>query len=265
VSEGAPAASHSATPVGVAPNDGVALVTGGAHGLGAAIVEALLTAGFRVGIGDLDETAAEMLALRLDSTGAKVIPLPLDVRDPTSFENARDRLLSRWGSVEALINNAAVTAAKPVLDITPAEFAAVLAVNVGGTFLGSQLFAREFKSRGYGRIVNIASLAGQNGGTATGAHYAASKGAILTLTKVFARDLAAFGVTVNAIAPGPLDTPAVHRTVPADRMAQLVAGIPVGSLGNPAFVAEMTARLCARDAGFVTGATWDMNGGLFMR
>jgi 3-oxoacyl-[acyl-carrier protein] reductase len=127
------------------------------------------------------------------------------------------------------------------------------------------VFAREFKSRGYGRIVNISSLAGQNGGTATGAHYAASKGAILTLTKVFARDLAAFGITVNAIAPGPLDTPVVHRTVPADRMAQLLAGVPVGALGDPTFVANMAARLCARDAGFVTGATWDINGGLYMR
>jgi 3-oxoacyl-[acyl-carrier protein] reductase len=160
---------------------------------------------------------------------------------------------------------AAATAAKPVLDISPDEFDAVFAVNARGTFIGSQIFAREFKARGYGRIVNLASLAGQNGGTATGAHYAASKGAVLTLTKVFARDLAAFGITVNAIAPGPLDTPMVHRTIPADRMAQLIAGIPVASLGDPAFVAAMTARLWARDAGFVTGATWDINGGLFMR
>jgi 3-oxoacyl-[acyl-carrier protein] reductase len=244
---------------------GVALVTGGAHGLGAAIAGALRNAGFRVGIGDLDESGAAATARRLDPDGDLVMPLPLDVRDAASFENARDRLVSRWGSLEALVNNAAVTAAKPVLDISPAEFDAVLAVNVRGTFIGSQVFGREFKARGYGRIVNIASLAGQNGGTATGAHYAASKGAILTLTKVFARDLAAFGVTVNAIAPGPLDTPAVHQTVPADRLAQLSAGIPVGSLGDPAFVADMAARLCARDAGFVNGATWDINGGLFMR
>jgi len=247
------------------PEAAVALVTGGAQGLGAMIATALRRAGFKVGIGDLDAAAAEALARRLDPTGEGAMSLTLDVRDPASFENARDRLVSRWGSVEALINNAAVTEAKPVLDITAAEFDSVLAVNVRGTFLGSQLFGREFKSRGYGRIVNVASLAGQNGGTATGAHYAASKGAILTLTKVFARDLAAFGVTVNALAPGPLDTPAVHRTVPEDRMAQLIAGIPVGSLGDPAFVADMAARLCARDAGFVTGATWDINGGLYMR
>jgi 3-oxoacyl-[acyl-carrier protein] reductase len=254
----------------------VALVTGAAQGVGAAIATALHRDGFRVGIGDLDVACASALARQLNGadtpdapgvTGAdqRAIAISLDVRDLASIENARDVLLARWGSVEALINNAAVTAAKPLLDITPDEFDAVLAVNVRGTFLASQIFAREFKMRRYGRIVNLASLAGQNGGTATGAHYAASKGAILTLTKVFARDLAAFGITVNAIAPGPLDTPMVHRTVPADRMAQLIAGIPTGALGDPAFVASMASRLCARDAGFVSGATWDINGGLYMR
>ena len=243
----------------------VVLVTGAAHGLGAAIAGALHDAGFRVAVADLDETGALARALELDPTDETAIALPLDVRDNAAFEAARDRLLSHWGSVEALVNNAAATAAKPLLDITPEEFDAVFAVNARGTFLGSQVFAREFKQRGYGRIVNIASLAGQNGGTATGAHYAASKGAVLTLTKVFARDLAPFGITVNAIAPGPLDTPMVHRTVPADRMAQLLAGIPTGSLGDPGFVAAMVARLCARDAGFVNGATWDINGGLWMR
>jgi 3-oxoacyl-[acyl-carrier protein] reductase len=244
---------------------GVAFVTGGAQGLGAAIVRVLHAAGFCVGIGDIDAPAAEETARSVDSSGERVIAIPLDVRDTAAFENARDRLLSRFGSIDALVNNAAVTMAKPVLEITPDEFDAVMAVNVRGTFLGSQVFGRVFKARGYGRIVNIASLAGQNGGSATGAHYAASKGAILTLTKVFARDLAAFGITVNAIAPGPLDTPVVHRLVPADRLAQLIAGIPVGALGDPEFVASMAARLCARDAGFVNGATWDINGGLFMR
>jgi 3-oxoacyl-[acyl-carrier protein] reductase len=246
-------------------SEDVALVTGGAHGLGAAIAGALHRAGFRVGIGDIDQRSAEALALELDRTSTTALAIGLDVRHAESFTAACRTLLSRWGSVEALVNNAAATAAKPVLDITPEEFDAVMAVNVRSTFVGSQVFAREFKARGYGRIVNIGSLAGQNGGTATGAHYAASKGAILTLTKVFARDLAAFGITVNAIAPGPLDTPMVHLTVPADRMAQLIAGIPVGALGDPAFVANMAARLCARDASFVTGATWDINGGLYMR
>ena len=243
----------------------VALVTGGAQGLGAHIARSLHAAGFRVGIGDIDTGGAAALARELDPRAATAVALRLDVREQGSFVAASRELLANWGSREVLVNNAAATAARPLLEITPEEFDAVVAVNVKGTFVGSQVFAREFKARGYGRIVNLASLAGQNGGTATGAHYAASKGAILTLTKVFARDLAAFGITVNAIAPGPLDTPMVHRTIPADRMASLLAGIPVGALGDPKFVADMATRLAARDAGFVTGATWDINGGLYMR
>nr|WP_047167095.1 SDR family oxidoreductase [Sphingomonas sp. Y57] len=243
----------------------VVLVTGGASGLGAAIARGMHERGFRVGIGDLDDAAAAALAAELDPSGATAVGIALDVREQASFEASRDTLVARWGSVEGLVNNAAATAARPVLDITPDEFDAVMAVNARGTFVGSQVFGRVFKAQGYGRIVNLASLAGQNGGTATGAHYAASKGAILTLTKVFARDLAAFGVTANAIAPGPLDSPMVHRTISEEAMPRFLENIPVRQLGTPAFIADIAARLCARDAGFVTGATWDINGGLFMR
>lgn len=243
----------------------VVLVTGGASGLGAAISRVMCRRGFRVGIGDLNADAATALAAEIDPTGATAVGIALDVREQASFEAARDALTARWGSVEGLVNNAAATAAKPVLDITPDEFDAVMAINVRGTFVGSQVFGRVFKAQGYGRIVNLASLAGQNGGTATGAHYATSKGAIITLTKVFARDLAAHGVTANAIAPGPLDSPMVHRTISEENMPRFLENIPVRQLGSPEFVADIAARLCARDAGFVSGATWDINGGLYMR
>lgn len=243
----------------------VALVTGGASGVGFAIAKALHAAGHRVAIGDIDEEGAVAAAQRLDADSGTAIGLSLDVRHEPAFVSARDTLISRWGSVEILVNNAAMTAAKPVLEITPEEFDAVTAVNLRGTFIGSQVFGRLFKERGYGRIVNMASLAGQNGGTATGAHYAASKGGILTLTKVFARDLAPFGVTANAVAPGPLDTPMVHQTIPADRMTQFLANVPVGKLGDPAAIGAMVVLLAGRQAAFITGATIDINGGLYMR
>lgn len=152
-----------------------------------------------------------------------------------------------------------------MLDIAPDEFDAVLKVNMRGTFVGCQVLGRHFRDIGAGRIVNIASLAGQNGGTATGAHYAASKGGIITLTKVFARDLAPFGITVNAIAPGPLDLPSVRALVPADKIEGIIAGIPVRQLGSPAFVAKTAVHLAGPDAGFANGAIWDLNGGLLMR
>lgn len=239
-----------------------ALVTGGAQGLGAAIVRALHAAGHKVAIGDIDMDAASALAGEL---GDGAMALRLDVREQASFEAALAAMVAAWGSAEILVNNAVMTVARPVLEISPEEFDAVIAVNLRGTFIGSQVFGRYFRDRNHGRIVNIASLAGQNGGTATGAHYAASKGGIITLTKVFARDLAPFGITVNAIAPGPLDLPSVRALVPADKLDALVAGIPAGSLGDPAFVAAVAVQLASPAAGFTTGATWDVNGGLFMR
>lgn len=242
-----------------------ALVTGGAQGLGAAIARGLHRAGYNVAIGDIDQAAAAAVAAELDATGETAFALTLDVREQAAFEAARDAMVARWGSVEILVNNAVMTVARPVLDIPPAEFDAVLAVNLRGTFVGSQVFGRHFRDRGYGRIVNMASLAGQNGGTATGAHYAASKGGMVTLTKVFARDLAAYGITVNAVAPGPLDLPSVRALVPADKIDALVAGIPAGHLGDPSFIADMVVQLASPAARFTTGATWDANGGLFMR
>ena len=242
-----------------------AVITGGAKGFGAVAARTLHAAGFRVVITDLDQDAAGALASELDLAGETAVTATLDVAKPADFQTVLDKVIDRWGSAEVLVNNAAMTQARPVLEVDPAEFKTVMAVNAGGCFAGCQTFGRHFKERGYGRIVNMASLAGQNGGTATGAHYAASKGAILTLTKVFARDLAPFGVTVNAISPGPMDTPMVHGIVPEDRMEGFLAGIPVGQLGRPEFVAKMVAMLCAPDAGFTTGACWDVNGGLYMR
>ncbi|WP_322516028.1 SDR family NAD(P)-dependent oxidoreductase [Rhodopseudomonas palustris] len=243
----------------------VALVTGGGGGLGEIIAGALHGAGYRVAVADIDEAAARTVASRLDPGGASAIALKLDVRAKSDFDAALAALLARWGGAHVLVNNAAVTVARPVMEISPEEFDAVIAVNLRGTFLGCQVFGAYFRDAGHGRIVNMASLAGQNGGTATGAHYAASKGGIVTLTKVFARDLGKSGVTVNAIAPGPLDLPIVHKTVPAERFAEFKANIPVGDIGDPKFVAQLVLQLASPESGFVSGATWDVNGGLFMR
>ncbi|MEE4454962.1 SDR family NAD(P)-dependent oxidoreductase [Novosphingobium resinovorum] len=241
------------------------LVTGASQGLGAAIAGAFHRAGYNVGVSDIDGARAADVAKSLDPAGATAIGIELDVRDQGAFEAARDTLVARWGSIEALVNNAVVTIVRPVLEISPDEFDKVITVNLRGTFVACQVFGRYFKERGHGRIVNIASLAGQNGGTATGAHYAASKGGIITLTKVFARDLAPFGITVNAIAPGPLDLPSVRALVPADKLEGIIAGIPVRHLGSPDFVAETAVHLASPEAAFANGAIWDVNGGLLMR
>ncbi|WP_398307740.1 SDR family NAD(P)-dependent oxidoreductase [Zoogloea sp.] len=243
----------------------VALVTGAAQGLGNIIARRLHAAGYKLVLTDRTEDMARTAAAQLDASGDTVLPLALDVMQKAAFEAALAAVRERWGGLHVAVNNAAITPTTPVMQITPEEFDTVLAINLRGTFLGCQVFGAAMGAAGYGRLINVASLAGQNGGTASGAHYAASKGAILTLTKIFARELAASGVTVNAIAPGPMELPSVRAAVPPERLEKLIEMIPVKRLGNPEFVASLVVQLASAEADFATGAAWDVNGGIFMR
>lgn len=242
-----------------------AVVTGGANGLGEAIVRRLHTDGYHIAIADLDRSAADSLAKDLDGSGGTAKGYPLDVSDRAALEQLLADVLADFGDVHVLVNNAARTQARPLMEITPGELESVMAINFSGTFHACQIFGAHLAEQGYGRIVNMASLAGQNGGTATGGHYASSKGAILSATKVFARELASRGVTVNAVSPGPQDSPAVRSIVGEQNIEALARSIPVGRLGDPAFIARMVALLASPGAASVTGACWDANGGLYLR
>lgn len=243
----------------------VALVSGAARGLGEQVARRLHAAGYKVAVADIDEAGAAAVARSLDAEGQTATALRLDVRSKSDFEHAAEQLARRWGAVHVLVNNAGQSKVAALMEIGADEFDAVVGVNLKGVFLACQVFGQAFARQGYGRIVNIASLAGQTGGTATGAHYAAAKGGVLTLTKIFARELAASGVTVNAISPGPLDLPVVHETVPAEKLAAITQTIPVRALGDAGFIADTVLLLAAESAGGVTGACWDINGGLLMR
>lgn len=241
----------------------VALVTGGSGGLGKAICKRLLAEGFRVGMSDIDPEALENAANELDHTD--LITIKLDVTKAADFAAAANSLTTKWGGVGVLVNNAALTRTTPLFEISAEEFDAVTAVALKGTFLGCQTIGARMRDCGYGRVVNIASLAGQNGGAATGAHYAAAKGGIITLTKVFARDFATSGVTVNAISPGPLDLDSVRALLPPEKLEAVMKTIPAGTLGDPDYIARLVVLLADPQAVSATGATYDVNGGLYLR
>ncbi|GAA1721810.1 SDR family NAD(P)-dependent oxidoreductase [Propioniferax innocua] len=243
---------------------GIAVVTGAAGGMGEAICRRLAADGRHVLVTDIDADAATDLAGRLEGEG-EAAGARLDVSSRDDFEAALAMVRERWGEPTILVNNAAITQAADLMTLPAQEFTSVLGINTSSAFLGCQVFGQAMADAGFGRIVNMASLAGQNGGTATGGHYAASKGAILTVTKIFARELASKGVTVNSISPGPHDLPIVHRTVPPEKLEAVMAGIPVGHLGDPEFIADTVALLASDRASFVTGACWDINGGLYLR
>ena len=241
----------------------IALVTGAAQGLGLAIANRLFTAGYAVVITDLSLERAQAAADRLDPSGQRSLALKLDVASKADFELALAATLERFGALHVVVNNAAMTMTTPVMQISPEEFDRVLSLNTRSVFVGCQVFGAHMAAAGYGRIVNMASLAGQNGGTATGAHYAASKGAIVTLTKIFARELAAAGVTVNAIAPGFIAT-AMTEVLGEAVKSKLLEKIPMGRMGTDREIACGVKFLASDEAGYITGQVLHINGGLYM-
>lgn len=244
--------------------DGCVVVTGAAQGIGAAISKAFIDAGSPVAMMDRSE-AVVVKAAELDPGGRMAMPLMLDVNDEDAFVAAFDRAVSAHGRVRVMVNNAARTTMKSVWDIQAEAWDDVLGTNLRGTFFGCRIAGRHMRDVAMGgRIINMASIAGQRGGTATGADYATSKAGILVLTKIFAQELASHSITVNAIAPAAIDGPMV-ASLANDKRQGLEKSIPVGRFGLDSEVAAAAIYLAGPDAAFMTGATLDINGGLFMR
>ena len=220
------------------------LVTGAARGLGAAVVERLRADGYAVLATDLHETA-EVVGL--------------DVREPGQWAAVAESLVA-LGEPWALVNCAARTVVRDLFAIGVEEWDDVLATNLRGPFLGVQAIGPLLRGRGAGRIVNIASDSAFRGVGVTGAHYAASKAGLITLTRRAAAALAGSGVTANAIAPGTLDGETV-RELAGDQLAELAAAVPLGRLGGLSEIAGTVSWLLSDDAAYVTGATILVDGG----
>jgi 2-hydroxycyclohexanecarboxyl-CoA dehydrogenase len=236
-----------------------ALVTGGAKGIGEAIVRRLTAEGAQVTIGDIDTEGAGRVAAE---TGA--VAVPLDVTDPASAYAAVD------GSeqLDILVNNAGMDEFGFFTDTDPQMWERVLAVNLKGVFACTGAVLPGMQQAGYGRIVNIASEAGRVGSKGS-AVYSAAKGGVIAFTKTIARENARFGITVNAIAPGPIDTPLLRRATELGQVGERIIETMKGAtqlrrLGQPEEVAAAVAFLASEEAAYVTGETLGVSGGLGM-
>lgn len=246
------------------PEAAVAVVTGAGQGLGEAIATRLIDDGYRVVFADINLEAVRRTAHEAEPSGERAAAQHLDVRELASVQACLDAALQRWGHLDVWVNNAARTVAREFLEIDPEEWDDVVETNLRGTYFGCRVAGAHMCDRGSGRIVNLASIAGQWGRGLTGAHYAASKAGIVSVTRSAAMAFAEHGVTVNAVAPAGIEGPAV-AAMPADTIAAYTKTIPAGRLGRPEEVAALVAFLASPEATFTTGATYDVNGGILMR
>ncbi len=237
-----------------------ALVTGAARGLGRAISERLAGLGARVVLGDVAADVLGEAVSSIQERAGEAVSCVFDVADAGAVRSA----FASIGPVEILVNNAGICPLTPLEETGEAEWDRVLGVNLKGAFLCTQAAVPGLRAAGWGRVVNIASAAGQIGGIAVGVHYAASKGGLLAMTKSFARFLAPYGVTVNAVAPGTSETE-LTASWPQSIQEGLRAKVPLGRFVQPKEIAAAVAFLCSAEAAAITGATIDVNAGLFMR
>jgi NAD(P)-dependent dehydrogenase (short-subunit alcohol dehydrogenase family) len=240
----------------------VAIVTGGAQGIGFEIGRSLAEAGVHMGLFDLKADLVNRSVEQLNTAGYSAAALVGDVSDVAQVTDAVQQVLTRWNSIDILVNNAGICPITPLADITAEEWDRVLAVNLKGAFLFSQAAAPIMHKQGAGKIINIASSAGQMGGLAVGLHYSASKAGMLGLTKGLARILAP-DIQVNAVSPGTTESE-MTRSWDADAIDRIVNQIPVRRLGQPVDVASAVMFLASDEAGFITGQTLSVNGGLLM-
>jgi 3-oxoacyl-[acyl-carrier protein] reductase len=244
--------------------DKVSIVTGGGQGIGKKIAERLAAEGATIVIGDINADTGQQSAKELEAAfHGRAAFLHMDVKKREDSYNLMDFTMSNFGRIDILINNAGILYKSKLEEVSEEEWDEVLAVNLKGVFFCSQAAMEHMKKQQKGKILNIASSAGKMGGIAAGAHYAASKAGVICLTKVFARALAPFGVTVNAIAPGFVDT-ALIKDFPAEVIENYKKTCPLGSLAETDDIAEAAVYLLSDGAKHVTGEILDVNGGILM-
>jgi len=249
---------------GVTLSGRTAVVTGAAGTMGLAVVRALLEDGAKVALVDLDAARLDEVDTELPPLAGSTVHVACDIRDAAAVAAAHQRIEAELGPVDILVNNAGVLSNSKAAQTTDDEWRRVMAPNLDGAFYWARAVLPGMKARGWGRIINVCSLAAKTGGITAGTAYAASKGALTSLTFSLARESAAHGVTVNGISPAYVKTPMITEGLSESQRQVLLTQIPVGRFCEPEEFAHGVRFLASPLAGFITGEILDMNGGLQM-
>ena len=237
-----------------------ALVTGAGRGIGRAIARVFVREGAAVAVADIDANLARDAANELERQGGRAVAIEADVANPASIRAMIESVLSAFGRIDILVNNAGIGGNTPFLETSLEEWERILRVNLTGAFLVAQAAAREMVKAGGGRVINIASLSGQRGGTGRAA-YGAAKAGLDLLTRVMAVELAEHGINVNSIAPGPIETEMAKFAHDAATRAAYERLVPMRRYGSPEEIADAALFLASDESRYVHGHTLNVDGG----
>jgi 3-oxoacyl-[acyl-carrier protein] reductase len=247
-------------------NGKVALVTGASSGIGRATAEALARNGAMVAVNfHRNEAGAAAACAQITGAGGKAIAVSADVTRAADVESLVKRTVDEFGPIDILVNNAGSLVERlKILELTEERWDEVIDLNLKSAFLCSQAVAASMIERQTGAIINVSSIAGRTGGALGSIHYSAAKGGLITFTKGLAKELAPFGIRVNAVSPGVIDTPYHEQFSSPEMMKTYAANIPLGRVGTPAEVAKVICFLASDAAEYLAGETIEINGGMFM-
>jgi 3-oxoacyl-[acyl-carrier protein] reductase len=240
----------------------IALVTGASQGIGRAIALELARQGATVALAARNETKLADVAAEIAASAGQASAFALDVASEESIKTGAKAVLDKYGKVEILVNNAGITRDDLAMKMKRADWDDVLATNLTGAFLLTQAVMRPMMKNRWGRIVNITSVVGRTGQTGQ-VNYAASKAGMIGMTRSLARELASRGITVNAVAPGYIETAMTH-VLSEELVKQMLASIPLGRAGSDQDIANAVAFLASDAASYITGHVLDVNGGMYM-
>lgn len=247
-------------------DDQVAIITGSGSpkGIGKEIALTFAKQGAKLVIADLNKKGVDEVVNEIENQGGVAFGIELDVTNKVSVDNMIESVMDHYGKIDILVNNAGISQKVTVEDMTLTDMQKIFTVNMFGLFLTTQAVLKPMKAQNYGRIVSLSSVSGKRGGGVFGgAHYSASKAAVLGFSKNLAREVASHGITVNCVAPGLVNTD-IWKSLPEDEAKKVIATIPSGRPGETQEIATTIAFLSSKEASYITGEDIDINGGSHM-